>query len=709
MKKFLIKSKFKYLSVILSLLLAVAILFSTGASFNSYADAAEKEEKKLCAATIDDSFAEDKVIVIMDDGADNFKTYSAKDFPEAEISAVEDLTQSIKDMLRRQSAGSEEENRLFNRESFKTVLRLTLKYAGKQNVLNAVHTFERRADIFCAEPDFILENESTTVEESCVGTSTYLSEVVSDETINKDWWQKSIRLKNAKEMTKGSASVKVGIIDSGIDSAHASLQNNISKTLGCSYFINKDKYIDEVGHGTHVAGLVGAKENEILGIEGVNEEVELVSLQLAGDMYFASNLVKAIAYAIAERIPVLNLSSSIENYEKEFNNKDYATDLNSFEWILYNYNGLLVASAGNQNKQFNSSGCTFPVSSDKHNMLVVGALDSEGRRWEVFKKDIGSNYGNGVDIYAPGVNIFSTFSTTVCDIICSKSDWELTSDSDKETKKNHVSKGYHYMTGTSMAAPIVTGVAALLLSINSGLNGKELKELILNYADEISMSYDGATHTVKKLNAYDSVLALRGTTFKTENVTSDSLKITGIEGEMPERLIIPEKIIGKKVVSIAQNAFLRCENIKSLKFSNISTLRTIGVSAFGECKNLTEVVFPDSVTKIDCAAFIDCKNLKSIIFFDDSELNVIEVAAFGGCSSLTQIELPKNLSTLCISAFNSCTNLNKVVFKNTYRAADIGSSCFDNTASSLKLYVSYNLLSTYISSVSGYADKFVCL
>ena len=169
-----------------------------------------------------------------------------------------------------------------------------------------------------------------------------------------------------------------------------------------------------------------------------------------------------------------------------------------------------------------------------------------------------------------------------------------------------------------------------MLSINSGLNGKELKELILNYADEISMSYDGATHTVKKLNAYDSVLALRGTTFKTENVTSDSLKITGIEGEMPERLIIPEKIIGKKVVSIAQNAFLRCENIKSLKFSNISTLRTIGVSAFGECKNLTEVVFPDSVTKIDCAAFIDCKNLKSIIFSDDSELNVIEVAAFGG-------------------------------------------------------------------------------
>ena len=101
--------------------------------------------------------------------------------------------------------------------------------------------------------------------------------------------------------------------------------------------------------------------------------------------------------------------------------------------------------------------------------------------------------------------------------------------------------------------------------------------------------------------------------------------------------------------------------------------------------------------------------MKSIIFSDDSELNVIEVAAFGGCSSLTQIELPKNLSTLCISAFNSCTNLNKVVFKNTYRAADIGSSCFDNTASSLKLYVSYNLLSTYISSVSGYADKFVCL
>ncbi len=709
MKKFLIKSKFKYLSVILSLLLAVAILFSTGASFNSYADAAEKEEKKLCAATIDDSFAEDKVIVIMDDGADNFKTYSAKDFPEAEISAVEDLTQSIKDMLRRQSAGSEEENRLFNRESFKTVLRLTLKYAGKQNVLYAVHTFERRADIFCAEPDYLIQTESPLIE-ACMANPCGLNTIndIGGRAVT-NWGLSSIRAYDAWKITKGSSSVKVGVIDSGIDKFHSDLQNRVSSTLGWSYIdtnvqtSQNSAYTDNFfGHGTHVAGIIGGDS------VGVNKEIELISLQIKTDEKFGSNLVTAISYAIAHRIPVLNMSMLIYDYKDKFGEEKYVTDLQAFEWILYNYNGLLVVAAGNKSNRLESFNYRFPTSSDKHNMLVVGALNSAGSRWKDNSiSSLGSNYGDGVDIYAPGAEIASTYPIKKCFEDCGK----LT-DEGRQANGHIGSKenlGYHYMSGTSMAAPFVTGVAALLLSINSGLNGKELKELILNYADEISMSYDGATHTVKKLNAYDSVLALRGTTFKTENVTTDSLKITGVEGEMPERLIIPEKIIGKKVVSIAQNAFLRCENIKSLKFSNISTLRTIGASAFGECKNLTEVVFPDSVTKIDCAAFIDCKNLKSIIFSDDSELNVIEVAAFGGCSSLTQIELPKNLSTLGVSAFNSCTNLNKVVFKNTYRAADIGSSCFDNTASSLKLYVSYNLLSTYISSVSGYADKFVCL
>ena len=111
MKNYKIQSGFKCLSVVIAFLIAVAILFTSCVSFNSYAEAAEKDEKKLCTATVDDSFAEDKVIVIMDDGADNFKTYSAKDFPETEISAVEDLTQSIKYMLRRQRAGSEEENK----------------------------------------------------------------------------------------------------------------------------------------------------------------------------------------------------------------------------------------------------------------------------------------------------------------------------------------------------------------------------------------------------------------------------------------------------------------------------------------------------------------------------------------------------------------------------------------------------------------------
>ena len=151
--------------------------------------------------------------------------------------------------------------------------------------------------------------------------------------------------------------------------------------------------------------------------------------------------------------------------------------------ILY-YPGLVVYSSGNENENIDENtqyyGFFDADNEILDNVIVVGAIDEYGNRWyEVTDRKVqGSNYGQKiVEIYAPGVNIKTT-----------------TSDG-----------GYVTSGGTSYAAPFVSGVAALLLSINPNLTGVQLKKCIINGADNITIMVgdnNDISQSAKKLNAW---------------------------------------------------------------------------------------------------------------------------------------------------------------------------------------------------------------
>lgn len=203
---------------------------------------------------------------------------------------------------------------------------------------------------------------------------------------------------------------------------------------------------DSIGHGTHVAGIIGAKKNKI-GIAGVISNVELLPIQVSIASQNNSNgelatdkFAKALLYAIKSKAQIINMSLGWR-FEQDSILMRQMIELALQEGIL------IVAAGGNDHH----AAATYPCSYEE--VICVGSHSVNG------KLSSFSNFGSHIDLLAPGNNILSTWPTN------------------KRSRSFTIDDDYEYMSGTSQAAPFVTGVLARL--INSGISSTQAKIKLL--------------------------------------------------------------------------------------------------------------------------------------------------------------------------------------------------------------------------------------
>jgi len=287
------------------------------------------------------------------------------------------------------------------------------------NVERTIDKLNQNPNVLDCEPDYIWEFNRTP----------------NDPLFPQLWGMRMINAPVAWNRTQGSNRVLVGVTDSGIDWQHPDLRGNMHST-GLNFANSNRSPIDLVGHGTHVAGTIGAIGNNGRGLAGVCWNINLVNLKLGDRSFDTAAAIRAINFAQANSIPILN------------NSWGGRANSAALQRAIANYRGLFVAAAGN-NGTNNDRTPLFPASYNLPNVISVASVNSNGRLSSF------SNFGSRtVHIAAPGMHILST----------------------------HIQNRYTMMSGTSMAAPHVTGVAALLLSSNSRLTTQQLRDIILSTA-----------------------------------------------------------------------------------------------------------------------------------------------------------------------------------------------------------------------------------
>jgi thermitase len=251
----------------------------------------------------------------------------------------------------------------------------------------------------------------------------------NDPSYNNQWWLKKVNAPAAWDIHLGGPTTKIAIIDSGVNYNHEDLKGKV--ILGRDTVNNDNDPLDDDGHGTHVAGIAAANTNNGVGIAGLGFNCQIIAVKVLGPDGGTSDMTaQGIINAVDLGAQVINMSLGGEGFtDAEKDAVDYAISKDV----------VVIAAAGNDSVTTESYPAAFP------GVIAVAATDQNDQRSDF------SNYGaDWVDVAAPGSGILSTV----------------------------MNGSYENNDGTSMASPVVAGLAGLLRSYAPGVDALEVRNII---------------------------------------------------------------------------------------------------------------------------------------------------------------------------------------------------------------------------------------
>jgi len=347
----------------------------------------------------------------------------------------------------------------------------------EQSLQEIVQAYQNNPNVEYAELNYIVTIDFT----------------ADDPFYHSQWSLQTIDAPEAWDISTGSSQIVVAVVDTGVDYSHRDLQPNmwvneaelngikgqdddrngyVDDIYGYNFIYNNSDPADDHGHGTHCAGIIAAAGNNALDIAGICWSAKIMALKFLGlrGEGTTADVVLALHYAVENGADIISNSWGNNNESNVLRDAiDYA----------HSQGVILVAAAGNDN----SDSPHYPAGYE--HVISVAATDTDDNKWAL------SNYGDWVDIAAPGVDILS-----------------LRAEGTFQGVSHNPSTAV--LSGTSMAAPHIAGACALLLSINPLLPYNKLYETLVKAVDPISQGICRSNGRLNLSQAVHAVIPTRG-------------------------------------------------------------------------------------------------------------------------------------------------------------------------------------------------------
>lgn len=395
------------------------------------------------------------------------------------------------------------------------------------------------------------------------------------------------------ELGSNTQTINVAILDTGIDLTHEDLQGVIAtdptqsnSVLGKHFFTDKtgkqasdNDITDSVGHGTHIAGIIGAVANNGKGIAGISSAARIMPVKVLDGIGYGNDadIAQGLVWATDNKARIINLSLSGSVKTKTLGNAvKYAVDRGV----------IVIAATGNEG----NSGPNYPAAYD--GVIGVGATDDE----DMWMHE--SNYGSYVDLVAPGVSILSTYPAS----------------------KSYDGTEYEVNTGTSMAASFVSGLASLILTKNPNLTGEQVKGIMMVSATDLGQTGWDRFYGYGRIDANRALGFSDDTKEPTVAITSpasgtvvsaSSMNMTATASDIDSDIAFVEFLVnGTRAVSTS--TFPYQVSIKTKDFDGLNKIQAVVYDKNGNSASSEITCYKQSFTDvgIDHWAFLDIEALE---------------------------------------------------------------------------------------------------